>query len=517
MATEVTCIVDTGNGAGTHYTSLAAAIAGETGATPAVVTGANLVTNDEQLTIKCRCTGGTADGAAVVNGFTTDATRYVKIWTDPSEGYRWNDASRGANRRTYPASGNYYRIETSGGSAVLTVSVIHTLVSGIAIKNTTSGSGYPSCFLVSCENASIVFDSCFALGSGTATTGHFGYNIVSSSGASVDYVNCIATGFQKSGTSYYCGFRQNASSSVNYYHCTAFGNRFGFKEEQPLTRAYNCISASNDDDFVNTKILLNCASDDGDGTNPIDISPGTVEATDWAACFVDYANSDFGLKLGSVCIDAGTDDPTLNLPTVDALGVTRTLPRDVGAFEYVSASASGEMSGTSSGSASNSGELGGVGGIGGNMSGTSFAQITVGGIVDFAGEVAGAATGSLSIALLGYLSGEAGGSASAHGWVGGIGVVGGLSQGSVVVTGGLVFDASAGGLIGIITGGAIVDGAMFGIAEMSGSIDGSSYAVGTIRYPGAPSMVSAYRATIGCGNRSPVRMISSRHVRRVGQ
>jgi len=65
MATEVTCIVDVDSGGGQHYTSLAAAIAGETGATPAVVTSANLAANDEQLTIECRATSGGTDTALV--------------------------------------------------------------------------------------------------------------------------------------------------------------------------------------------------------------------------------------------------------------------------------------------------------------------------------------------------------------------------------------------------------------------------------------------------------------------
>lgn len=74
MATVIEKIVDPDNGAGTDYTSLAAAISGE------VAARADLVTRDEQLTLKCRSSGGTADSSLVtVNGFTTDATRFVKI------------------------------------------------------------------------------------------------------------------------------------------------------------------------------------------------------------------------------------------------------------------------------------------------------------------------------------------------------------------------------------------------------------------------------------------------------
>ncbi|HRZ95363.1 MAG TPA: LamG domain-containing protein [Candidatus Moranbacteria bacterium] len=42
-----------------------------------------------QVTAKCRATTGTADTTAVtINGWDTDSTHYIKIWTDPSENYR---------------------------------------------------------------------------------------------------------------------------------------------------------------------------------------------------------------------------------------------------------------------------------------------------------------------------------------------------------------------------------------------------------------------------------------------
>ena len=81
MATEVIKIVDPDNASGTNYTSLSAWEAGEQGD----LTGAR----DEIAVAKCRCTGGTADdGSVEIAGWTTDSTRYIKIWTDPSESYR---------------------------------------------------------------------------------------------------------------------------------------------------------------------------------------------------------------------------------------------------------------------------------------------------------------------------------------------------------------------------------------------------------------------------------------------
>ena len=80
MATEVVKIVDPDNGSGTDYTSLSAWEAGQQ---------QDLVTNDRIAVAKCRCTGGTADTTTCeVAGWTTSATQYIKIWTDPAESYR---------------------------------------------------------------------------------------------------------------------------------------------------------------------------------------------------------------------------------------------------------------------------------------------------------------------------------------------------------------------------------------------------------------------------------------------
>lgn len=118
MATEDINIVDPDNGTGTNYTSLNLWEDGEDG---------NLVTADIVAVAKCRCTGGTADTTAVtVNGWTTDATRYVKIWTDTSESYR--------HAGVYP-SGNKYRLEASG--TVLYILTHYAMIDGLSIKTGT--------------------------------------------------------------------------------------------------------------------------------------------------------------------------------------------------------------------------------------------------------------------------------------------------------------------------------------------------------------------------------------------
>ena len=99
MATTVTKIIDPNSGAGFDYASMSAFEAGE---------DADIVTADQVIIGKCRCTGGTADTTAVTfGGWTCDATRYVQVWTDTSETYRHNG--------TYQ-TGNKYRLNISGSS-----------------------------------------------------------------------------------------------------------------------------------------------------------------------------------------------------------------------------------------------------------------------------------------------------------------------------------------------------------------------------------------------------------------
>ena len=99
-ATQVVRIVDPDNGPGTDYTSLASWEAGEQ-------KDLTTASADEIAIAKCRNTSGSADTTALqIGGWTTDADHYIKIWTDPNEGYR-HDGTAGTGYRLDVSSGNY--------------------------------------------------------------------------------------------------------------------------------------------------------------------------------------------------------------------------------------------------------------------------------------------------------------------------------------------------------------------------------------------------------------------------
>lgn len=152
------------------------------------------------------------------------------------------------------------------------------------------------------------------------------------------YENCIAI------NGAYAGFYSSSGNEnvlrVYIYNCTAFGCGRGIDTNPGGTRVRNCAVFNNTDDFKGTfESIQYCASDDNDGTNAVDISPGATEADDWNAAFTDYANGDFSVKdTSSPLYDAGTD--LSDYFTTDIAGTTRST-WDIGAFEYVASGGGG--------------------------------------------------------------------------------------------------------------------------------------------------------------------------------
>jgi hypothetical protein len=79
----------------------------------------------------CRCTAGTADTTAVtVSGWTTGASNYIKIWTDPALGYRHSGKW---------ITGNKYRLEITTAGPAIDITESYTMVQGLQVKITYSG------------------------------------------------------------------------------------------------------------------------------------------------------------------------------------------------------------------------------------------------------------------------------------------------------------------------------------------------------------------------------------------
>lgn len=147
MAEDVN-VVDPDSGDGYNYDSLYDWEAGEQ---------ANIDVSNTIAVAKCRSTGGTADTTAVIiDGWTTSATDYIKIWTDTSESYRHNGTWQ---------TGNKYRFEwTPSGGTQYGIDILEPYVRifGIQFKEI---SAYGSNVCVWARATEVYIKDCLLLGS----------------------------------------------------------------------------------------------------------------------------------------------------------------------------------------------------------------------------------------------------------------------------------------------------------------------------------------------------------------
>ncbi|MDQ1283669.1 MAG: Cell wall/surface repeat protein [Patescibacteria group bacterium] len=234
---------------------------------------------------KCRTSDGTADTTPIIiNGFTTSATNYIKIWTDPSEGYRhqgkWDDGK--------------YNLSITGYDLPIYIQDNYVVLDGLQIKLTTSESyGYEyvvginnpngrisNNIIVGIDNYSNNFSG-ISYGDDTGGTSYFWNNIIYEGGA-----NGLDQGFIQ---------EYNAYSYV--YNNTVIGAGHGFDQGGYSERVFlkNNITQNCTDGYYGT---FNSASDYnisdivGDTTG-VSASYRSGQATD--VTFTNEGSSDFHL------------------------------------------------------------------------------------------------------------------------------------------------------------------------------------------------------------------------------
>jgi len=204
-------VIDPNSGAGYDYDSLYDGEAAYAG-----LANGDLVTLDRQVTFKCRCTGGTADTTAVtIDGWTTSATQYIKIWTDPSESYRHNG--------TYE-TGNHYRLEVTIAADGSIIDVEDNNVKFIGLQFTLSPSasltyGSPLMFGLSSVVTGCIVDSCIFKSAASGTIDYANGIWCGSVGTSIVVVNSIFYDFVLGGV-LACAIYQNSSGTIRVYNCT---------------------------------------------------------------------------------------------------------------------------------------------------------------------------------------------------------------------------------------------------------------------------------------------------------
>lgn len=270
------------------------------------------------------CCGAAADGAAnfpsygnyVQSGFRLSIRSNRSVSTG-YHGGKWNTGT--------------YRIEYEGNNNfALSVSVPKFTVDGIQIKMTGSDS-WGILNTTACEDSYL--DDCLIWNA--MPYSYLGiWNAIQFSSATDKYLkirNCVVTSHIPS--SYSGGMSLNSGSgAIEVYNFIVRGFVYGIYRFGGTISIKNGEIFDNGDDFVGSPSIDYCASDDGDGTNPIAVS-------NWANQFYNanyVADGDFRLKSTSVLLNAGIGPGVdATVPTTDIIEFSRSGNNaTVGPFEH---------------------------------------------------------------------------------------------------------------------------------------------------------------------------------------
>jgi len=305
MATERLKVVDTG-GTG-DYSSLAAAITGEAG---------DLISDNVYLRIKCQCTEGAADTSLVtITGYTTDASHYIEIFTDPTESYRhegkWDE--------------NKYRIEAQASvtRGIIDVGIDFCTIDGLQIK----GSGqYVSVSCVSVTGLTTDADRQLVIKSTILAQGSYDYTYTCSYGVraerynriKVTCINVIAYDIPRG------FFFYGNTITAQCYNCTAYGSSIGgfYGANGALVTLKNCLSYNNTDNYYGT--FQKASTNNLSGPTQTD-APGSNPRNGVTVTFKDADNGDFHLAAS----DTGARDYGADLSEDDYFAFDYDIDGDI--------------------------------------------------------------------------------------------------------------------------------------------------------------------------------------------
>jgi hypothetical protein len=276
---------------------------------------ANLVTEDVYLDARIYATAGTAETTKCTwAGYTLDDTRYILGWCPQLTTQTVWDPT-------------IYRMEINNDDAIVIQSTyirFYGIQASIVNGDSTSDNIFDGSYV---SGTSIVYlDRCYAkAGTNSVCTG-FSF----ADTEQTFYIRSCISESQSTGRGHY-----HVGNTGYIYQCTHRGGASGFRSGTSGTYTLtNDIFFDTGDDFLigagSTVNILDCASDDGDGTSAIAPSGGS-----WANEFTDYANGDFTPKNSGNIYQAGTD---LDIAEDYRGTAFHSSTPTVGAFEYVASS-----------------------------------------------------------------------------------------------------------------------------------------------------------------------------------
>lgn len=254
-------------------------------------------------------------GAVDISGWTTTEDDYIKILTAPGTSARHNGMW----------TSSAYMLNLTDGFPIK-IAQDYVKIEGLQIEfSCTFGALYVG---IEQSASNIVGTSIDKTIIRQGYTGDSSWGIdLSQIGGQGNITNSIISGFGDAGKG---GLLISGTSSIYVYNTLVYDNAYGIYTHIDATGTIkNCVALDNADDFFQGDTLDHCASDDGSGTNAINM---TALGLSWDDQFVDYANGDYHLLQGSVLIDSGT---TLNQYFNDDIdGDKRDYRFDIGVDEY---------------------------------------------------------------------------------------------------------------------------------------------------------------------------------------
>lgn len=221
------------------------------------------------------------------------------------------------------------------------IEAANVTIDGAQIVATSTG----RCMVISAGATASKVEYCI-LDGGSSSGGGVAY-LTALTGSTHTLENCVIYRVKAVETVSEGVFINTTDGTVNMTNCTISGWNDGVEEGiSGDINCSNCAVFNDDDDFdldATGGTIDHCASDDGDGTNAVDISPGGTEADDWANAFTDWSNGDFSIKnTSSVLYNAGTNT---GAPSNDIMGTSRPQATtvDIGAFEFIVAAGGGAL------------------------------------------------------------------------------------------------------------------------------------------------------------------------------
>lgn len=285
----------------------------------------NLVTATETTDIICRSSSATADTTAfsIGSAWVMNATYYLRIL-----------ATSGHEALKTGWSATRYRLSVSNSACMTfnssSANVCYILGLQIALA-ANNGNDQCGIYVDTSGTISLYVGNC-RLQDQTSESGSYNWNdgIQTYAGGTGSVVTTYNSIYEDWADAASCNGLSNwgATITLSAYNCVVYNCATGIKQNGGTVVAKNCAVFGNDDDFSGTITIDYCASDDGDGTNPV--SPS---GSDWGNEFTNAASGDFTLVTGGNCEDGGTDDPASGLYSTDMEGDSYTTSWSIGVDE----------------------------------------------------------------------------------------------------------------------------------------------------------------------------------------